>query len=228
MNVTKIRLDETKNQLMSLLNLTEYEAKAYLTLLQHGALTIGELSKRSNIPRPKCYSVIRSLASKGICNIVPSKPMKCQPLDPKSVINMMIHVTENEISQKINNLKTLGEVLTRITSESEIGTLRMKPILTIIEGNDNIIKNLKADIALASNEILIAISNTPISFNWTLIFEDTIKAISKGAHFKYIMPYSEFFSKNVELIMGMLPSSLKDKVENWLKEGRVQLRRSSR
>ncbi len=228
MNVTKVRLDEIKNQLMSLLNLTEYEAKAYLTLLQHGTLTIGELSKRSNIPRPKCYSVVRSLASKGICNIIPSKPIKCQSLDPKDMINTMIHITENEISQKINNLKTLGEILTKIASESETGTLGIKPIVTIIEGNNNIIKNLKADIASASSEILIAISNTPINFNWTSIFEDTIKAIAKGARFKYIMPHSEFFSKRVELIMGMLPSSIKSEAENWLREGRVQLRRSSR
>lgn len=228
MSVTKIKLDEIKNQLMNLLNLTEYEAKAYLTLLKHGNLTIGELSKRSGIPRPKCYSVIRSLASKGICSIIPTKPIKCQPIDPKNMITMIIHITENETSQKINNLKALGETLAKIVSESETGTLGITPIVTIVEGNESIIKNLKADISAASKEILIAISNTPINFNWGSIFEDTIKAIIKGAHFKYIMPQSDSFAKRVELIMGMLPNSIKDEAENWLKEGRVQLRRSSR
>lgn len=227
MSITKIKIDDLKDQLMNLLGLTEYEAKTYLTLLKHGTLTIGELSKRSGVPRPKCYSVVRSLSSKGMCNIIPSKPIKCQPVDPKNVINTMIYAAENEISQKINNLKSLGENLIKVIIEGETKTLGIKPVVTIIEENNNIIKILRNDISSASKEILVAMSNTPIHFNWSAIFDDTIRAISRGATFKYIIPSSEFFSR-AEIIMRMLPNNIRNEAENWLREGRVQIRRSSR
>ncbi len=226
MSVVKIKIDDIKDQLMNLLGLTEYEAKTYLTLLRNGSLAVGELSKKSGVPRPKCYSVVRSLASKGLCNIIPSKPIKCQPVDPKNVIDTIIHTTETETLQKINNLKTLGERLTKVV-EDETKVLGIKPIVTIIEENNNIIKSLKNDISSASREILVAMSNAPIHFNWSAIFDDTIKAISRGAYFKYIIPSSEFFSR-AEIIMRMLPNNIRNEAESWLREGRVQIRRSSK
>jgi len=53
-----------KNQLVGALlayGLNEYEARAYLALLQHGPAVAGDISRRSGIPRPRVYDTLQRL-----------------------------------------------------------------------------------------------------------------------------------------------------------------------
>ena len=47
------------------IGLTEYEAKAYLTLLRDHLNSASKLSEKSGVPRTKIYSVLESLERKG-------------------------------------------------------------------------------------------------------------------------------------------------------------------
>ena len=49
---------------MKQLGFSEYECKAYLTLLEQFPLTGYSLSKKSGIPRSRIYDVLESLAGK--------------------------------------------------------------------------------------------------------------------------------------------------------------------
>lgn len=55
------------------LGFTEYEARAYVTLLQQGALTGYQLAKASRIPRPNIYPVLDKLQQRGAATKVEVK-----------------------------------------------------------------------------------------------------------------------------------------------------------
>ena len=80
------------------LGLTEYELKTYLTLLEYGPLTGGEVSKKSKVPQGKVYWALHKLAENNFVNVVGIKPQIFHALDAEIAIN-------NLITQKIEELK---------------------------------------------------------------------------------------------------------------------------
>ncbi|MFZ0390518.1 MAG: helix-turn-helix domain-containing protein, partial [Calditrichia bacterium] len=74
---------------MTELGFTQYEARAYITLLRNYPSTRYELSKNSGIPRSAIYDVIRRLESYGAVSAISSRPEKYVPLSPDDFLNML-------------------------------------------------------------------------------------------------------------------------------------------
>ncbi|MDX1610724.1 MAG: helix-turn-helix domain-containing protein [Candidatus Thermoplasmatota archaeon] len=56
--------------------LTEYEARAYLALLELGGGTAREVASLSRVPRTKIYQVLDDLHSKQLAEMIPERPKK--------------------------------------------------------------------------------------------------------------------------------------------------------
>jgi len=69
------------------IELTEYEAKAYMGLLNVHLSTATQLSEKSGVPRTKIYSVLESLAQKGWVKIYSGIPLLFKAVDPHKVFN---------------------------------------------------------------------------------------------------------------------------------------------
>jgi len=67
------------------IGLTEYEAKAYLTLLKDHLNSATKLSEKSGVPRTKIYSVLESLEHKGWIRIYSGIPLLFKAVDPRDV-----------------------------------------------------------------------------------------------------------------------------------------------
>jgi sugar-specific transcriptional regulator TrmB len=65
--------------------LTEYEAKAYVGLLNDHLSTATKLSEKSGVPRTRIYSVLESLAQKGWVRIYSGIPLLFKAVDPHDV-----------------------------------------------------------------------------------------------------------------------------------------------
>ena len=65
--------------------LTEYEAKAYLSLLRDHLNSATKLSEKSGVPRTKIYSVLESLEAKGWIRIYSGIPLLFRAVDPRDV-----------------------------------------------------------------------------------------------------------------------------------------------
>lgn len=76
--------------LMKNLGLTEYEVKAYLSLLENNPLNGYALSKQSGIPRSRIYEIIDSLKKKQIIfEHLKDSSASYSPLEPKLLINKL-------------------------------------------------------------------------------------------------------------------------------------------
>lgn len=61
----------------------EYEIAAYLAVLEHGRLTATEIADRTDIPQPRVYDTVRSLAEHGFVELQESRPMKVLAIEPE-------------------------------------------------------------------------------------------------------------------------------------------------
>ena len=62
------------------LDFTQYEAKAYLSLLRRGRISGYELAKNSGVPASKIYQVLNRLLEKEIIVALDSEPKKYAPI----------------------------------------------------------------------------------------------------------------------------------------------------
>ncbi|MFQ6128156.1 MAG: TrmB family transcriptional regulator [Thermoplasmata archaeon] len=68
------------------IGLTEYEAKAYLSLLTDHLSSAVKLSEKSGVPRTRIYAVLESLKEKGWVRIYSGVPILFRAIDPDEVL----------------------------------------------------------------------------------------------------------------------------------------------
>ena len=79
-------MKETILETLKDLNFTEYEAKAYLTLLEEAPLTGYAVAKNSGVPRSKIYEVLDSLAVRGDILVSPGNTPQYTPVPATELI----------------------------------------------------------------------------------------------------------------------------------------------
>lgn len=87
--------------------LTEYEAKAYLSLAMHGPLQASALSTLSKVPQSKIYEVLKTLVSKSLAEFWNGRPIRYRAVEPAIALNKLI---DNKVNA-VNGLKEISNVL---------------------------------------------------------------------------------------------------------------------
>jgi HTH-type transcriptional regulator, sugar sensing transcriptional regulator len=95
-------MKETIFETLKNLNFTEYEAKAYLSLLEESPLTGYAVAKNSGVPRSKIYEVLDSLAIRGDILVSPGNTPQYTPVPAKELIkNRRMEAEQNfELAEK--------------------------------------------------------------------------------------------------------------------------------
>jgi sugar-specific transcriptional regulator TrmB len=125
------------------LGFTQYEAKAYVSLINHYPATRYELSKSSGVPRSAIYDVISRLESYGAVSVISRNPEKYVPLPPEQFLKIL----EQRYAQKIEVFrKSISEVKIDIEPEQ----------LWNISGYDNLISKAEEMIQNAQSELYIS------------------------------------------------------------------------
>jgi sugar-specific transcriptional regulator TrmB len=74
-------------ELLKRIGLTEYEAKAYTSLLSNNINSATKLAQKSGVPRTRIYEVLESLAGKGWVKIYSGIPLLFKYVSPREVLN---------------------------------------------------------------------------------------------------------------------------------------------
>ena len=64
-------------------DLNDYEIEAYLAVLDGGRLSASEIADRTDIPQPRVYDTVRSLADRGLLELQESRPIQALAVDPE-------------------------------------------------------------------------------------------------------------------------------------------------
>jgi len=87
------------------MGLTEYEAKAYMTLLKYGTLTAEKISELGRIPLPRVYDTITELQKKGFVLVGHSRPKRFKPISPDKAIGMFLEFQKKQTAKELEGIK---------------------------------------------------------------------------------------------------------------------------
>ncbi len=152
------------------MNLTEYEAKAYLNLIQIGTSNAGNLSKIAEIPHSKIYEVLARLEKKKLIEVQKGRPLFFKAIKPAIALpRIETELRDNlthELLQRKNDLeiiytKKLGQISQANKMLGELDNFYEKnaaiepseEFIWSIRGKDNLSNQAKELIQGASTEI---------------------------------------------------------------------------
>jgi HTH-type transcriptional regulator, sugar sensing transcriptional regulator len=127
------------------LGFTEYEAKAYLALLQQSPLTGYAISRVSGVPRSKIYEVLNSLVERGDVLISYGEPIQYAPKSPSDLLKTRSETFEKQLTEAANGLE---EFMHQDTPNDLIWDIR---------GRDEIFFRLREVIGRSKHQILVQI-----------------------------------------------------------------------
>jgi len=125
------------------LGFTNYEARAYVALLQDHPSTRYQLSQNAAIPESKIYEVVRRLQDRGIITGLQGRPPRFVPLPPDQLVSQL----ERRAHE---SLEYLRDSFPRIEGQPAVQWLWN------IEGHDEIIAQARGLLAEATKDILVA------------------------------------------------------------------------
>ncbi len=169
---------DTVSQRLKDLGFTIYEAKAYVSLLEHHPVTRYELSRNSGVPRSAIYSVIHRLEELGAVSAQSSEPEKYIPLLPEKLFELLSRQFDHRI-QAVK--KYLQDFEVQIVPDQ----------LWNIVGYDNMIFKARELIQKAKNAIYLSVWQR----EYLLLQKDIQKAKKRGVQV-FIYSFTELPAAN--------------------------------
>lgn len=119
-------MDTIIDKLISIFNLSPYEAKIYLAALNFDKATLTDIAKRAGMPRTAAYPPLQALLKRGFLLITPIKKRKYyQALEPKQ---LQFILDKNRID--------LGQIISELSKN--IFALSNKLAINYFSGSDGI------------------------------------------------------------------------------------------
>ena len=152
------------------MSLTEYEAKAYLSLIQIGTSNAGNLSKIAEIPHSKVYDVMARLEKKKLIEVQKGRPLFFKAIKPAIALqrietelrdNLMHELYQRKTDLEILYAKKLGQISQAYKMLGELDNFYEKntaiepseEFIWSIRGKDNLSSQAKELIQSASIEV---------------------------------------------------------------------------
>ena len=90
------------------LGLTDYEARAYATLVGMGEATAREVHEMSAVPRTRIYDILRDLEGKGFVEFVDGSPTYYRAVEPDRVMKRLKDELVASIDRSTSELLSLN------------------------------------------------------------------------------------------------------------------------
>ena len=141
--------EETKKVLHEL-GLTEYETRAYLSLIEEGVMTASEISAHGNVPYSKIYETLNSLEKKGWIETERGRPRRYYPKSPSE----SLEAAKFRLQDTVKSWEEA--ILKELQPLYERREIREKPDIWILRGEFNILAKLQEMLEKTKNELMIA------------------------------------------------------------------------
>lgn len=170
---------ESVVQKLQRIGLTEYEARAYLSLLNTHLNTATKVSEKSGVPRTKIYSILESLAHKGWIRIYSGVPLLFKAVDPIEVFKKV----KTDYHEFLDSVET--------TLEEEVKEMKDKFVIRKFDiGLESLREEIKKaktiEVSNATGEFMKKISEAfgPDAVSRVLLFPGERRLNVRNAEFK--------------------------------------------
>ncbi len=144
-------VSEDAKKVLREVGLREYETRAYLTLLERGAMTASKVSEHGGVPYSKVYETLNSLERKGWIEVERGRPSRYFPKAPSE----SLEVAKLRLEDMVNSWKHV--VMGELQPLYEKRELMEKPDIWILRGEFSILAKLREMLDAAHKELMIAV-----------------------------------------------------------------------
>jgi len=174
-------------------DLTEYEARAYLALLDFEVATASKVARLARVPRTKIYQALEDLEEKELVRVIPERPKRfvAQPFEN------YIEQKEREHERKAEQLaKKKAEVAEEFQPKGNVD-LEDPGQFVMVRSRSNVTEKIMSLIENADESVLVLGSEMTLArFDY---FEPTIEeAADDGVMFTAMGPLTEENEESVE------------------------------
>lgn len=197
------------------LGLTEYEAKAYLALLNRAELTAEEISATSKVPLPRVYGILEQLAEKGFIRILPGRPRRFEAYPPKRAFEQYVKFREKLMADEIKRMEEVFSDIEHSLEEIYWRTrLKIKPEELLEPLSDLYEMEVKTRriISEAREEILIFTE----LFSWfPKISRELRDAVDRGVRVRVLMCTSTVKAISIARQLRGMGVEVREAPESW-------------
>lgn len=134
--------------LLETFGLTSYEAKCFVALVRIGHGTAREIAEVADVPRPRVYDSVESLADRGLADVQDAQPRRFRAPDPRDAVETI----RREYGQRLDRLEGL---LPRLQSPEPRDE---RAGVWVVEGDEAVSDRLAALAADAEDELLVVVA----------------------------------------------------------------------
>jgi sugar-specific transcriptional regulator TrmB len=138
-------VSDTAREVLKRYGLSEYESKAYATLVELGAASVREICRVAGIPQPRAYDTLSKLESKGLVETQDGRPTIYRAVPPKVAFDRL------EKGLKAQTVLAVEEFASRYGGE------RSRADMWTIKGQANIINKIEEMINSVQERLLLAV-----------------------------------------------------------------------
>jgi sugar-specific transcriptional regulator TrmB len=104
-----LTFEERLNKLKEF-GLTEYQARAYLALLELNTASANKIPAMSRVPRTKIYGIMRQLHDKGLVQIIPESPLKYKAVPFNKFLKRRVSQLKEEADELNGSIEKLTDI----------------------------------------------------------------------------------------------------------------------
>ncbi len=143
--------------------LTEYEAKAYLALVELEEATAREVADVSRVPRTKIYGVIDDLHEKSLVEVIPERPKKFLPEPFHDYLDRY----EDRFKERLEQIKEDKERFEGLIEATSSPGIQGAGKFRSLKGRKNVLNRLLEMIESAENSIwMLGSAFAPLRLNY--------------------------------------------------------------
>ncbi len=191
---------EKAESLLREAGMKEYEAKAFLAVIQCGVCSADRISKISRIPLTRVYETMQSLQGMGIVTVLNTRPKKYRLVSMDSLSNLIEH-KKRLMRQEIDRTEAIVKEIKRVVPKANRGeTDEIKEGFWIIKGREPSSRKIIDEEKKAQKEIMFFSDD----FSWFPKFRKTLEQkIGEGVNVKVLVNLNDKTADKVKQILDI-------------------------
>ena len=147
---------QSSEQVLTDLGLTQKQARAYIVLAKSGPLRITEISRNAKVARPDVYPALEKLQKLGLVEKIIGTPVKYRAISMDEGLSLLLETKTNQY-QKIRAETEVLRIAVKTESQNELNQMENNQFVLIPEGKA-VIDRIAAAIESAQQSIDIVLS----------------------------------------------------------------------
>lgn len=190
--------------------LSNYEARAYVTLVAKGTISASELAYYSELPRTKVYPILLKLEKKKLAIISKSKPRMCTAIAPVDAFDDIIQEQIN----KVNAMNTLVTNLKKMSEDSKKSRGAVEKRYFDLSANA-VLSQLRTMVEGSKSRIYIMVDQWGLGL-LTECKDQMLTVLRRDLEVKIIIPPSLLGSESIKAIPDGVKIRISDIIQNCL------------